>query len=442
MLLKIAIQNWVCFRDRVELSLFSTREQYQKETLAKVGPPSNPINVLPVAAIYGGNASGKSALIDALRFLQECVLSERPKEAPLPAIPYKLSLKTINAPSEFSILFLASETFYRFDLSVSRTQGVVRESLAEFTRKGKERLIYSREGQTFQFQDKDPEKALKKLVAGAVPENRLFLEVASKLNVKDVQPAADWFSKTLQIIKPDSQYQNFHAYIGEGPCAQKARQFMQQFGTGIASFKSVPTDIESLNLTEQALSVIDAALLKSPLVRFTVNRNVYVFRRANDPTKRFIAERILAVHCTQETSAEFNITEESDGTVRLLDLIPAVNLIEREPCVIVIDEFERSLHPRLCEGLLEDILSNRVPTMRSQLLFTTHNPLLMRNKTLRRDATWLIDHRPDDTRDLYPLSDFPQCRKDSDLLSSYLLGRVGGIPYDFRGLCTDDVEER
>ena len=122
---------------------------------------------------------------------------------------------------------------------------------------------------------------------------------------------------------------------------------------------------------------------------------------------------------------------ESDGTLRMLDLVPALQLLETEKMTIVVDELEQSLHPHVCQAIVEDFLNTCGPEKRSQLIFTTHNVQLIGEKTLRKDEYWIVDRRSAESSAVYAFSDFKESRTDSDLLKAYNTGRMGGIPKGF-----------
>ena len=64
MLIKFTVENWKSFRDPATLNMIATDDDRDKERLAKI--EEYDIQALPVAAIYGGNASGKSNFCSAI----------------------------------------------------------------------------------------------------------------------------------------------------------------------------------------------------------------------------------------------------------------------------------------------------------------------------------------------------------------------------------------
>ena len=94
----------------------------------------------------------------------------------------------------------------------------------------------------------------------------------------------------------------------------------------------------------------------------------------------------------------------------------------------MIDELDRSLHTLLTRNLLESYLAFRRNESRGQLIFTTHDGLLLDQALFRRDEFWFIDKDETGASSLTALSDFKDVRHDKDIRKSYLSGRFGGIP--------------
>ena len=105
--------------------------------------------------------------------------------------------------------------------------------------------------------------------------------------------------------------------------------------------------------------------------------------------------------------------EESDGTRRLLQLIPALKSLKDGPRVYVIDEIDRSLHPILVRGFL-DFFLNSCKGERRQLIMTTHESSLLDQDLLRRDEIWFAEKDDSGATSLYSLLDF-KVRKDLEI---------------------------
>jgi AAA15 family ATPase/GTPase len=124
---------------------------------------------------------------------------------------------------------------------------------------------------------------------------------------------------------------------------------------------------------------------------------------------------------------------ESDGSRRVIDLLPVfLDLCaDKSRKVYVIDELDRSLHTLLTRHMLEGYLSSCSPQSRAQLLFTTHDVLLMDQELLRRDEMWVAERTESGMSSLTSFSEYKDVRYDKDIRKSYLQGRLGGIPRVF-----------
>jgi AAA15 family ATPase/GTPase len=97
------------------------------------------------------------------------------------------------------------------------------------------------------------------------------------------------------------------------------------------------------------------------------------------------------------------------------------------------DEIERSLHPYLVRDLIQLIMDPSLNKHGTQLLFTTHNPLLLDQTLLRRDQFWFTDKDEFGITHLYPLTDYKP-RSGEALMKGYMVGRYGAVPFIPNGL--------
>ena len=86
------------------------------------------------------------------------------------------------------------------------------------------------------------------------------------------------------------------------------------------------------------------------------------------------------------------------------------------------------LHTMLTMQLIEDFLDGCSEAERKQLIFTTHDLLLMDQSLMRRDEMYIAQRGIDGCSELIGLAEFKGIRFDKDLIRSYLDGRFGGIP--------------
>lgn len=127
---------------------------------------------------------------------------------------------------------------------------------------------------------------------------------------------------------------------------------------------------------------------------------------------------------------EFEMHHESDGSRRVIDLLPAfLDVSARDSQkVYFIDEIDRSLHTLLSQKLIGFFHASCSKNSRSQLIISTHDLLLMDQNIFRRDEMWVTERNTNGSSNLFSFSEYKELRNDKDLRKSYLQGRLGGIP--------------
>jgi AAA15 family ATPase/GTPase len=200
--------------------------------------------------------------------------------------------------------------------------------------------------------------------------------------------------------------------------------------TGITHLGGEGISFDNLPLSDAIRSKLQEDVAEGETVRLMAqasNERFIITRKSGE----LIAKKLVAFHSTLNGSeVQFEIRQESDGSQRVIDLLPAFLEISAKNShkVYVIDELDRSLHTLLTRRLLEGYLQNCTTESRSQLLLTTHDALLMDQNLLRRDEMWVAERDHIGASHLISFSDYEGVRYDKDIRKSYLDGRFGGIP--------------
>jgi hypothetical protein len=249
-------------------------------------------------------------------------------------------------------------------------------------------------------------------------------------HLSEVKTALKWFEKSLQIITPDTKPaalalrldsdQSFKSFAHDTLCA---------YGLGISKIDVQEKPIEELvgKENEETLAAIreQFADKKNGIVALqnkTGDEFIVVKENGNLVAKHMkITQSDNAGH-----EAEFDLDELSDGTIRLLDFMPAFRDVVLNRKVYVVDELERSMHPTLAKELVTKF-SNDDKTC-GQLIFTTHESNLLDQSIFRQDEIWFAEKSPVGNTDLYSLSDFKE-HNTIDIRKGYLNGRYGGVPF-------------
>ena len=148
---------------------------------------------------------------------------------------------------------------------------------------------------------------------------------------------------------------------------------------------------------------------------------------SEEEEKRTVIVRQKFEHMLNGKMVAFDIDEESDGTQRLLDLLPMLYSIrENRNAIYFVDEIDRSLHTKLSQFLLSEFV-NCCENTNNQIIFTAHDVNLINTDSFRQEEIWFIEKNRLGESRLRPLSDF-DLKEGQDALKAYLNGRFGAIP--------------
>lgn len=441
MLRVLHLDNWKSFSEPVDFTMIAGKETRHGETLY-LGSKNR---VLPVAAIYGANAAGKSALLDALAHLQVMLREPRKRGQRLHYHPHLFF--GANRPSVIGVeivLDVQDATSNRKAIvyyEVAFNAGEIVEESLYRVRSEDEQAVFERHGQELSLYGDLEEDASLVAASKTVQPNRLFLETCFNAALVDDESSLlgsviDWF-KRLTIVRRGARYilmpqqiahdDAFRAAVGQG---------LTVADTGISDICFTVVPRAKVPAEEKILDEVEEQLLDNTSEAYLNAESGAVFRarRAEDGNTEdgnVVYERLVTVHGDGNNEFRLPLEQESDGSIRYLHLLPILYWAggAQSSGVYLIDELEDSLHPKLTEELIRLFLDASGPDEQRQLIFTTHELHLLRVDLLRRDEIWLVeknDHRSELTR----LTDFPasDIRSGSDLQRMYMSGRLGGIP--------------
>ena len=449
MLIRFNIKNFLSFSAKEdgksqEFSMIAGKVRNKKSHVYDDGK----IKLLKFAAVYGANASGKSNLVKALDYMRRIVLYGLPKGHT--DMYCKVDEANKEKTSYFEVEIMLGEKYYAYGFEVILSQSkFVSEWLVALTSDNKERLIFSRDINKgiYEFGTILHEKGLINklevyaediqeddsiLLLSAMNRNKktLYQQYSSAAIFQDVYM---WIGGNLDINYPNRPISDY-SYMAKTENVEKVCRIISAFGTGITGFKIVDISPEIVlgNMTkqirEELLSNIETktaemrnnkkskgfgVIMRSPKDFFILNI---------DKDENVECKTIKFSHGKENVL--FNISEESDGTVRLLDLLEV--LLSGEGKTYVIDELDRCLHPSLTYKFVDTFL--QLAAKRNiQLIVTTHESRLMDFDLLRRDEIWFVNKRKSGESDIYSLEEY-NARFDQKIDKAYLEGRYGGVP--------------
>ena len=411
MLIEFTVGNFKSFRDRTTFSMIAANLTSDDPALDRdnVVPMKKDLRLLKSAAVYGANASGKSNLGLALKFMRQFVLDSA-REASNPAEgglePFLLHLESREQPSFFEMIFLTGGRQYRYGFEADRSH-VVSEWLFHVP-KTKEVALFVREGQEI-----DVRTGLKE---GRGLETRtrpaaLFLSVTALFNSPLGQELQLWFGNLVVTTGlQDDQHQAFTLRCLQVPNQKKdILALVKALDLGIEDLVALKPTIEDLphDMPENAKKQMVATF----------------------------AERIYAVHYVMGPENRLKPVEifdldlqESQGTRKLIALAGPLHSILAHGQVMFVDELDARLHPLMTRRIIEMFHSPLTNPKGAQLIFATHDTNLLDKSLFRRDQIWFAEKDQQGATHLASLSEY-RVRNDAAFEKNYLEGRYGAIPF-------------
>lgn len=433
-LLRFTVRNHKSIRD--ELSLDLTRSSLRTLT-PKDGAWVD--FVYPIAGIFGPNASGKSAVLDAMHYafaaIGESSTSWQARRSN-PRVPFRLDDESRKAPSGYELEFIHNERRYAYGFEMDG-DGVVSEWLRDVPGLRWRTLLDRRRGQTTRLHPSvraigdmtDRELALSRAYVLGHPQlaaiaDDLFssFEIVSVKDTHREKRLQD-IAKSLidgSITSLDIETLLQVADIGINNVSVEEKNLPEKFARAVQQFqRALEDDDEKATRprdTDRGLDSPSTAVSGEDL--------------DEDETNLIIRNLLFTHRGRSEECPPFSIQQESDGTVAWLALmVPALEVL-RSGGVLCVDEIDSSLHPHLLDVVLGMFADPSLNANRAQLIFTSHETYILSplsDVTLAPEQVWFTDKSFDGATQIACLAEFPR-HPDANVAKRYLLGRYGGTP--------------
>ena len=418
MLLQFRFSNFRSFKDETVLDMRASGSNEYSEHIRLEGVDK----VLPVAAIYGANASGKSNIFRALSDMSYYILVSFAFDDQINAeknnFPWKMfqanfpfephffqKEKPVSYEVYFTMPYKTKVQYFKYGFSLD-ADGIFEEWLGKafktdiekgnpykmlFERKRGEKLLLSG---TIEKYRKNIELSLQKKV--------LLLSLGTKLKMELLSDVFQWFTHFIFLTAQEKD-ERFLPY----KLAQKIYDDDQLKRYVLDYIRSFDTSIQGIHV------------IKAPSVE-------------NSP---FIGERyqLYFIHIDKNGNrAEIPLEDESAGTIKMITLYQKLQDSLQHGSVFLADELDIKLHPLLMRNIILNFTDPERNPENAQLIFTTHNTIYMDMGLLRRDEIWFTE-KNDNISELYSLDDIQDAngnkiRKDANYAKNYLLGKYGAIP--------------
>lgn len=409
MLLQFIFKNYRSFKEEVILDLTATKISEYNERVVEIGNE----RLLTTTAIFGANASGKSNVQEAFRYMHNYVIdsfefggeAKERKSKFMKPTPFLFDENSRNEESTFEVYFIGDESVkyktYNYGFSID-SKGVKEEWLntkAKTSRGNFKPIFYRNRDNEEMDLSGIPSKYHENLLISLHDES-LLVSLGSKLKVNILTYIRDWFMNN-EIANFGDPLENF-----------VMSNYMPK---GFADDENIRNDVLRYFSTFDN-SIVDFKVEELKDDADEVHYKITSYHKGKDNKLHGIPLR-----------------EESAGTLKMLAMYDYIKDTLNRGGVFFVDELNARLHPLLVRNLLITFLNKEINKKNAQIIFTSHDPWTLSNDLLRRDEIWFVEKDKDGCSSLFSLADFEdedgsKIRKDENYMKNYLLGKYGAIP--------------
>jgi hypothetical protein len=404
MLLQFKFKNFRSFKEEAEISMMATNIHEHESSLIEV----NGSKVLPLAAVFGANASGKSNVFCAFFAMAVDIVCRFDKdELHDNIVPYAFCTKANQRPTEFEVCIQIDGREYRYGFARDEKQ-VYEEWLYEkkFSKNvTKEKCVFRRmnlngKKAVLKSEVNEREKREIEFTYSMTSREELLINNLGKRAISKYSCVYNWFNAAVTV-------QDF------------SNDYDESVTRGISS-ELIYEEEELRDIVVEFLNQIDDAI-----------RDIKV-EKEKDNQLRDIYEVYFLHECEHGEDVWLPLLQESSGTRKMFSIATHILISLKMGKVLFMDEFDAKLHPLALRYILRMYQDRKTNTGNGQLIFSSHNLVCLDSSDLRRDEIWFVE-KENQQSSLYSLYDFKEddvlIRSDLNFGKHYLNGRFGAVPF-------------
>lgn len=409
-LIEFSLENFKAFKNKATFSMVARKnDKYTFE--------SNDENLLKTSLIYGPNASGKTSILEAFDHMKRFILlsaniPENQDRKNLPHFPFLASADEKQKPTLFEIVFSLSgehDGVYKYSFSVVQDH-IVSERLIEISSTGNEKEYFARNEQDivvgYDFDD------MKNLLS-KIRKESLFLSTSAQLNNSFALILINAFNSIITVSGIFTNAQQFTAkkFKTDSEYKEKILQYLKTADFCITGGGTQEIDIQGTEL------------------KFEVGKPVSFQQTKGKDDMLFFEHPVFDSKNNKTDTFKLNLFQESIGTQKFLSILgPVIDALENGK-VILVDEFDNSLHPLLTKFIVDLFGSEQINDKNAQFVATTHDTsLLSYRDDFLKDQFWFTEKDEQGSAKLFSLAEFSM-RNDTEYSRKYLEGRFGALPF-------------
>lgn len=436
MLLRYNVSNFKSIGKKIEYSMFPLNDEDPKY-LSSIETIVGTWKVLKRGALFGPNASGKTSFIDSINFSQRYILKGSTSNKFTRVNQFK---DRANSITTFDYVIYANKDVYQYGFSLDR-HCVREEWLYKLSKNGNMQPLFTRsidsrsitniEITSTYSRKGSKQRKIAELSKEMVKENQLFLTrlYDNKSHTLAIDAIIDWF-ESLQIIYPSTSLHALPLRVKEDDAFSAfLSKHLDNMDTGVHNI-SVATEEYSLEKFKDRFNLPDEIMQdieEKQTGVISINGQYFIFsdKKKGQP---IMFVRLKFEHQLNGNAVSLNLEEESDGTRRIINLLPILFKIDDSTAnkIYIVDELDRSLHTKLSKNFIS-MFEKATANVPAQLIFTAHDVNLLDLDLFRSEEIWFIEKKYSGETRFIPFSDF-DINGNENLLKDYLNGRFGAVP--------------
>lgn len=431
MLLRFVVSNFLSFSEEVKFNCFPYKRYKTHRHHIYI---TSEIDLLKTSAIYGANGSGKSNWVKALEYLRHIACYGKIRENSLP-VYHRFGKKYNDIPTSFEVELKHKDRYFAYGVKL-KDDRITEEWLYELSpSKGTDKMIFERKQEEekiiLDVHEKYKKSERDKMLIELYEQDFLtphssFLHLVNEKDFIEINLVSKWFLEQLNIFPAHSIHSQFQEMIHDNTDFRAfINRTLPHFDTGIDKIEKRQLPY-SFYFKNEAIKKHHQAFLKERnyiTVQIPDTNNHYLKITKNNKDE-LVIDDFLPIHRLADDDVVFDYSIESDGTMRLLELLMILYEITYQEQVVVIDEISKSLHPNALRKFLELFLNSET---KGQLIFTSHESQLLDLELFRQDEIWFTQKTKAGNSTMYSLQEFKP-RNDKDIRRGYLFGRYGAVP--------------
>ena len=394
MLLEFVAQNVYSYKEEIYFSMEAVKRTALKNEFTHIREH----RILKSAIIFGANASGKSNVLNAINTLKQLIV--KPDNASLPFPSYAGNK---SEPISFQITLRKDDRGYKYSVAYLKTKITYEKLEIEsrnkwetyFERNEKEYVSYPKEFEIFKTKTR---------------QDNLFLNTLKTFDDEPSLAVYRWFVRDLLILGAQwGMDQEAFKRLNDNKSKEKVLNFV----------RAADINIEDIEVFEQQIKIPDEIRSLFEGVNSQLNLKV-----PETETRLRISHKQYDEEGKRLDNFVLDFTQESLGTQKLLSL--ALIILLNTDRVILIDEFDNSLHNELARAMLEVF---NCQENSNQFILTSHELSLM-DSDFKREQIYFVERNSRGISNIYSAYDFETSanRKDYSYLKRYKAGQFGAIP--------------